>query len=212
MPLKPYVVRQGEYLAKIAHQLGFDPDSVWSDSQNEELKKKRDPNMLQPGDVLYVPEETPKPDLSVSEGDSHDFQAHVPEIVVSLVLRDGDGPIAGEPYVINGLGDPVEGTTDADGGLSFTATVLAREVELVLKKRNVKYPVLIGDMDPLDESSGVKKRLEHLGYRDPDAGEEGADEELSPAVIQAFQAAHGLPVTGSLDEATLAALKDEHGC
>ncbi len=27
--MKPYVVRQGDYLAKIAHQLGFDPDVVW---------------------------------------------------------------------------------------------------------------------------------------------------------------------------------------
>ena len=210
--MKPYVVRQGDYLAKIAHQLGFDADVVWGDPKNAEIKKKRDPSMLQPGDVIYVPTETPKPDLSVTEGDSHAFQAQIPSITVSLVLQDGEGPIAGEPYVINGLGDPVKGTTGGDGGLTFTATVLTREVELVLEKRNVKYPVLIGDMDPLEEASGAKKRLDHLGFRDPDAGENGADETLSPAVLQAFQAAHALPVTGELDAATLAALKDAHGC
>ena len=168
MPLKPYVVRQGDYLAKVAHQLGFDAEAIWGDPKNEDLKKTRDPSMLLPGDVLYVPEETPKPDLSVHEGDDHEFQAKVPEVTVSLVLRDGEGPIADEPYVINGLGDPIEGSTDADGGLTFTASVLIREVELVLKKRNVKYPVLIGDMDPLEERSGAKKRFDHLGFRDPD--------------------------------------------
>lgn len=210
MPLKPYVVRQGDYLAKVAHQLGFDADAIWGDAKNEDLKKQRDPSMLSPGDVLYVPEETPKPDLSVNEGDAHDFQATVPEVTVSLVLRDGDGPIADEPYVINGLGDPIEGSTDADGALTFTAGVLTREVELVLKKRNVKHLVLIGDMDPLDERSGAKKRFDHLGFRDPDA-DEGGDEELSPAVIQAFQAANGLAVTGELDEATLGALAAAHG-
>lgn len=210
MQMKPYVVRQGDYLLKIAHQLGFDPDTVWSDAKNTELAKKRDPNMLQPGDVLYVPEEPPKPEISVNEGDAHDFQAHVPEVVVSFVLRDAEGPIVDEPWIVKGLGDPVEGTTGGDGCVSFTATVLTREVELVLKNRNVKYPVLIGDMDPLDEPSGVKKRLDHLGFRDPDA-KEGADEVLSPAVIQAFQAAHGLEATGEIDDATRAAIEDAHG-
>jgi hypothetical protein len=210
--MKPYVVRQRDYLAKIAHQLGFDLDAVWADPKNGELQGKRDPHMLQPGDILYVPEASPRPDLSVSQGDSHDFQAHVPEIVVNLVMRDGEGPIADEPFVVEGLGDPIEGTTDADGALSFTATVLVREVRLVLKKRNLAYPVIIGDMDPLAETSGARKRLEHLGYRDPDADEEGGDQELCPAVLQAFQAAHGLPTTGELDEATLGALKDAHGC
>ena len=30
-PVVPYVVRQGDYLAKIAHTLGFDLDEVWNE-------------------------------------------------------------------------------------------------------------------------------------------------------------------------------------
>jgi hypothetical protein len=212
--VKPYVVRQGDYLAKVAHQLGFDADVVWADEKNKELAGLRDPNLLLPGDILYVPEGEAKPELSVNEGDSHDFQAHVPEVIVKLVLHDDEGPMANEAYVINGLGDPVEGTTGDDGRLSFTTTVLVREAELVLPKRNIKYPIHIGDMDPLVETSGAKKRLTHLGYGDPDRDDvdDGNSEELSPAVIQAFQIAQGLPVTGAMDDATVARLKEMHGC
>lgn len=213
--MKPYVVKQGDYLMRIAHQLGFDADEVWADPKNEEIKGKRDPNILMPGDVLYVPEDPPKPDLSVNGGSSNDYAAHVPEIVVRLVMQDGDGPIANEPYVINGLGDPVSGTTDGDGRLAFTATTLVRELELVFPKRNVAHAVQIGDMDPLDEAMGVKKRLQHLGYTDPDdeEREDGGDEDtISPAVLRGFQAANGLPATGALDDATRALLKEKHGC
>ncbi len=53
----------------------------------------------------------------------------------------------------------------------------------------------------------------HRDHGDPDQdGLDDGSEELKPAVIQAFQIAQGLPVTGALDEGTVARLKEMHGC
>ncbi len=58
--MKPYIVRQGDFLMKIAHAQGFDADVVWSDPKNEGLERTRDPNLLHPGDLLWVPESAPE--------------------------------------------------------------------------------------------------------------------------------------------------------
>ena len=35
--MKPYVVKQGDYLNKLAHRLCFDAEKVWNDPANAEL-------------------------------------------------------------------------------------------------------------------------------------------------------------------------------
>ncbi len=55
--MQPYVIRQGDHLAHLAHKFGFDPQAVWQDGSNDELREARpDPNILCPGDVLYIPD------------------------------------------------------------------------------------------------------------------------------------------------------------
>jgi hypothetical protein len=51
----PYVVRQGDHLAKVAVRMGFDADRVWNSDKNASLRERRpDRNMLCAGDILYV--------------------------------------------------------------------------------------------------------------------------------------------------------------
>jgi hypothetical protein len=38
--MKPYVVKQGDYVDRIAHAHGVDPDDIWNDPKNAELKKQ----------------------------------------------------------------------------------------------------------------------------------------------------------------------------
>jgi hypothetical protein len=58
----PYVIKQGDYLAKIAHRFGFDAIAVWNDETNATLRTVRpNPNILYPGDVLYVPGPSARP-------------------------------------------------------------------------------------------------------------------------------------------------------
>ncbi len=66
--MQPYVIRQGDFLLKLAHKFGFDADSVWSDPSNSALRTLRsDPNILSPGDILYIPT-PPDPQASAWQG------------------------------------------------------------------------------------------------------------------------------------------------
>lgn len=55
--MRPYIVRQGDYVTKIAMLVGCDEDEVWAHEKNQELKEKgRTKEILAPGDVLFIPE------------------------------------------------------------------------------------------------------------------------------------------------------------
>jgi hypothetical protein len=202
--LKPYVVRQGDTLMKLAAERGLVASDVWADPKNEELRKRRpDMDVLAPGDVLYLPD-PPKNWLPIAKGTTNRYKATVPKVTVHLVIQDEEGlPLADAPCVIRGLGDPVERRTEADGGLSIEVPVLLREVSVELPDHGLVYPVRVGDLDPIEERSGVAMRLAHLGYL--------SREDVDSHAISAFQAAQGLDPTGEMDETTRAALETAHG-
>lgn len=207
--MKPYVVKQGDYLEKVAHSLGFDPDEVWNDPQNADLKQNRDPNQLHPGDILYVPTDGKKW-LRIEQGSTNRYTAKIPRTKVHLTFKNLNKPRANEDYVILGMGKPVEGSTDGDGAVEVEVPVHVREIQVTFPKDYVSYAVRIGDMDPIDEPAGVRKRLQHLGYYEPDPGDDDLDGADSRGLL-AFQRARGLPETGQLDDATKAALVQDHG-
>jgi hypothetical protein len=62
-------------------------------------------------------------------------------------------------YGIRGLGDPLSGKVGAEGAVSFEARVSAHEVTLPLTERVLLFPVRLGDLDPLEEPSGVRMRV-----------------------------------------------------
>ena len=61
MTMRPYVVRQGDYLTGLADRHGFDPKQVWEDQRNAELRAERpSPEVLAPGDIVFLPEHPPR--------------------------------------------------------------------------------------------------------------------------------------------------------
>lgn len=55
MAHKKYKVKQGDSICSIAFEHGLFPDTIWNDAKNSSLKQERkDPNVLYPGDVVYV--------------------------------------------------------------------------------------------------------------------------------------------------------------
>lgn len=215
--MKPYVVKQGEFLSKLAFTMGFDADEVWSHGQNADLKKLRKTgDVLLPGDILYVPEE-PKKKLPFTKESDNAYKAKLPTVKVEVVLAGPGGkPLGGEPYVVKGLGDDAEKTTGDDGKVSLEAPIHLRQIELYLSKRKQTLLVKVGDLDPANEPSGARKRLEHLGYYGPtfsggDAPYPTTDEAQLAAAIAAFQVAKKIVKTGELDDATVAALVAAHG-
>ena len=110
--MKPYVIKQGDYLLKIAHLLGFDADEVWS--ANAELKAlRKDPSMLKAGDVLFVPDE-PKPKLRLNKEESNAFVARVPSVKLALQVAEEGEPLKNKKYVIEGLGTGKKVADNAD--------------------------------------------------------------------------------------------------
>lgn len=211
MPMIPYIVKQGDYLAKLAHRMGFEADTVWKDPSNDDLRAVRpNPDMLCPGDILHVPKPEPK-SLAISIGSANKYSAQVPMVKVELVIEQEKKPLANADYFIEGLLEPVSGTTKDDGLVSFEAPITTREVAIVFPKQNVRHPVLIGDLDPIEERSGVIMRLAHLGHYGfyPDL-DESLDETAHANAIRSFQYENEIPVTGVLDAATRSALTGKH--
>src|SRR5262245_20482030 len=103
--MKPYVVRQGDYLTKLAFVLGFDADAVWSDPKNAELTSARDRNLLHPGDVLWLPDRARRP-LPIAAGAANKYVATITRTNIRLRFKGDKEPLANEPYVVEGLGAP----------------------------------------------------------------------------------------------------------
>lgn len=209
----PYVVRQGDYLQKLAFAHGFDENEAWNDPKNAALKDKRqDPNLLLPGDIIHFPRST-REGKPIAKGTTNTYKAKVPTTKVHFTFEDAKGPLAGEAYVIEGLGAPVEGTADGTGKVEIEAPVHVREVRVTFAKRGLIFPVSIGDLDPIEELSGLRQRLQQLGYLQPapDALSEEAAAHRDQEAIAAFQRDKGLPATGTIDEPTRSAIDAAHG-
>jgi hypothetical protein len=218
--MKPYVVRPGDYLAKLAFIHGFDAEAVWNHEKNATLKASRDPAILSPCDILYIPAEEDPEEASlplVCEG-TNEYTADVPDVSIELVLKDGEGqPLAGEPFEVVGIADtPKDRSTEGDGTVKFTVPILTEKVTVILTKKNLRYEVRLGHLDPLAKEersvSGICGRLTNLGYFqwNDSVSLEYADEAIAGA-LACFQADNGLPETGLADEKTIEKLKSVHG-
>jgi hypothetical protein len=81
---KTVLVRQGDYLAKLAYAHDLDPEDIWNDPANAELTTLRlDPNLLAPGDRIYIPVK-PRAALPIQKGTTNRYTATVPRVPVTI--------------------------------------------------------------------------------------------------------------------------------
>jgi|HubBroStandDraft_5_1064220.scaffolds.fasta_scaffold118153_1 hypothetical protein len=207
--MTPYVVRQGDYLQKLADQLGFDADAVWKLPENKPLRDLgRDPNMLCPCDILYYPESDP-PSFDLKPGSTTTFTSTKPTVTLTVrFMADGEA-LASEPYTVDDDVLPA-GSLDGDGTLNAEIDSTVEDFTVRFPKRFEVYTVQVGHLDPIDEPSGIAQRLAHLGYvtLEPDV-------DLSSSVVEnglrMFQRDNQLEETGDLDDATKQQLLKVHG-
>ncbi len=203
-----HTVQQGECISSIAAEYGFSPDTIWNDPANSRLKAlRKDPNVLYPDDVVVIPEKQDKQFDAATEK-RHRFKRKGVPAKLRLRILDGDVPRANVNYRLIIDGTTYEGTTDGDGKLEHSIPPGAKEGQLILEG-DVPIPLSLGEMDPVDTTSGVQGRLLNLGF-DCGALDGNSSPQLEEA-LRAFQTKHGLPVTGQADEATQNKLKEEHG-
>jgi hypothetical protein len=203
----PYVVRQGDYLTRIAARRGFDAQEVWQHPRNEELRRRRpNPEVLAAGDVLYVPDaEAPRNALTI--GGTNSFTTRLPTVKLELSLTGSDGqPLANKRYWVDG---EEAGTTGGDGKVEIEVRPTQPSVALRVEGCEDIYRLRVAHLDPVDTPAGVRQRLVNLRYL-PENALQITDEQQADA-LRRFQERMNLAVTGEPDDATRERLVSENG-
>jgi peptidoglycan hydrolase-like protein with peptidoglycan-binding domain len=212
MPIN-YQVQPGECISSIAYDHGFFPDTLWNHPNNAELKRKRkNLNVLMPGDVVFIPDLRTK-EVSEPTNQVHKFRLkNVPAKLRIQFMFDGE-PRRNVPYELTVDGKPVSkpgDRTDSEGFVFCSIAPDAKSGKLTLfeEDQEIEYELVLGTLNPTTDISGVHQRLFNLGHYFGPINNSLTDE-TKEAVLE-FQKAVGLPETGELDEATKSKLQSTH--
>jgi N-acetylmuramoyl-L-alanine amidase len=187
--LKPYPVRQGDYVQSLADQLGFDADTIWNDPKNAQLKQLRgNPNILFPGDILYVPDQEPTA-RTLKTGATNSFVSS--PVTVPVTIKFSSARFASQACTIEELPDLTGLTTDANGTLTFSVPVTLDAATVAFTEIGATYVFKIGHLDPMGTLSGVFQRLQNLGFFPRDATLDDANVESLRAHLRLFKATQG---------------------
>ncbi|MCA9546429.1 MAG: peptidoglycan-binding protein [Myxococcales bacterium] len=128
---------------------------------------------------------------------------------LNLILKDSTGaPLSGRPFTLR-LPDGTEqvGETDVRGRLSAAVPADAQTAELTVAWRT--FALRLDALEPVTTVAGAQARLNHLNF--PSGPVDGDLGPITSAALTAFQRAHELPATGTLDAATTARLGEAYG-
>jgi LysM domain len=185
-----YTIKQGDHLAKVAKQFGFRHyETIWNAGENAKLREQRpDPNVLYPGDVLFIPEKKDRDEFRPT-AKQHRFRVKISKIKLRIVVRDFDNlPLA-----------------NTGCRLEF-----AENGVLAIPDLDYEIPLHIGHLDPVEMDSGWKARLINLGYYWGSI-DDGEEELRLGWSREEFQCDYHVTITGKPDGATRAKLKEVYG-
>ncbi len=217
--MAPYhTVKQGECLTSIAKLYGFSNyRTIYAHPQNADFRKKRpNPNVIYPGDEIFIPErQTNERDCDSEK--RHRFQAKMPKAWLRIIAKlEQSQPLSNKKYELQVGSVTHQGKTNQDGLLIVEVPPDAGEGTLTIWKDDnnpsslITWQLKIGCLDPVEEISGIQGRLRNLGF---DCGP--VDGILGPRTreaVELFQESQGLKVDGIPGPETQAKLKEIHGC
>jgi N-acetylmuramoyl-L-alanine amidase len=194
---------------------GFeDPSEIYQDASNADLRQRRpNPNLLYPGDTIVIPAHELKA-FDLATGQRHCVVVQVPKRKIRVRMLDARrDPMKNVPFKIEAGGRVYEGQSDGDGIVEKMVPAEMEQATLCIG--DVTVPLQLGHLNPNDNTqdngvSALQARLKNLGYAPG-----RIDGRIGPrtrAALRRFQADNDLEVTGEPDDATLAALRDGHGC
>ena len=212
-----YTVKQGDHLSSIAKDFGFsDFQPIWDDGNNAELKEQRkNPSVLFPGDVVFIPDRDTRVESGATDK-RHKFVVRARSLKLRLVLEDlYEKPLANAECDLSLGPETRHVTADENGKIEEIITPQTHDAVLLIKDeqtpfQEVRLPIRIGHLDPFDEFSGQKTRLNNLGYFPGDA--KTAEDERFRSAVEEFQCDHHLAVDGVCGPKTQEKLKQIHGC
>jgi hypothetical protein len=208
-----YTIATGDCLSSIARRHGFaDYRTIYDHPRNAALRAARpNPNVLFPGDVLFIPEKEPRIETRPTE-QRHVFRTRVTSTRLRIRLTDRlDRPREGVEYTLSVDRLVIKKKTGADGLIDEAIPADASTARLTFDATGATRVFALGGLDPLDSLTGVQQRLRNLGY---DCGP--VDGEYGPgtrSAVRAFQRDNPpLAADGVLGEATRSAILEKHGC
>jgi N-acetylmuramoyl-L-alanine amidase len=204
---KTHTIQAGDSTESVAYDYGLFWETVWNFAGNADLKALReDPNILEEGDVLVVPDKRPK-DEAGATNQRHRFRRKgVPSVLRVRLLDQGKARV-GLGYTLEFGDKKITGQTDGDGWVRCYLMPDVAKGSLTLATGEV-YLFDIGTVRPSKSLRGVQNRLRNLGdYSGPIDGQ--MNDDLREA-LERFQLRCKLEVTGEADAATEAALRDKH--
>jgi hypothetical protein len=209
-----HIATQGDCFHSLAERYGFaDASKISGDPGNSDLARDRNvPGILRPGDVVTIPDRTPKKH-ECAAGASHSFERKGKPLVVKIKLLDRHGkPRAGLSYELAFDDIVKKGSTDGDGFVKEKIPPRAEMARLTLVDGDDREVIELGLgwIDPLADDAGVQQRLANLGY--DDGTEHGTWTESKKSLLRAFQKDHDLEPKGELDDATRDKIREKHGC
>lgn len=214
-----HTVVQGECLLTLAQKYGFgDIGPIYE--ANEQLKERKNPYVLAPGEEITIPDRAPdsKP-LPVSKDRAYTrFQLRAVPSVVRLHLQDSGGkPMVGLRYTLAiGEADPLEGTTGEGGLVEQPGPPDAEEATLKVwpggdSEAPFTWTLKLGHLDPVSTDAGVQARLINLGFDCSAELGQGLEGTVTKAKLEAFQTLAGLdPADGVITDATRRKLVELH--
>ena len=207
-----HTVEDGEHFPKIAADAGFrNYKKIWENGDNQAIRTKRKTaSILMPGDEVFLPD-AEQGDHTGESDKRHHFQLLVEPLKLRIRLLDlDDKPVVDKTCLLEVDGKSVEVKTKADGILEHPIPHTSQRGVLTID--DLKIPLQIGFLHPLQEISGWRARLNNLGYNAGDS-DDPEDPQLRSAVEE-FQCEYMGPnaVDGICGEQTQKKLKEIHGC
>ena len=215
-----YLVRQGDWLSKIAAAQGFSNwHTLYDHPSNAAFRRLRpNPNLIYPGDRLFIPDRN-EGTLSAPAGQRTRFRTHRSTERLEVTLRDYRGePLRNTACELTIDGATTSATTDATGKLERTLAPTVQDVRLTIA--GITLILGVGQLNPMNDAddgglSGVKGRLYNLGYYNGPIHSDGdGDGELGDATaeaIRAFQRDNALPETGEVSQPLKDKLTEKYG-
>ena len=182
-------------------------------------KMRACPNVLNPGDVVYVPDRTQK-SASGATGRTHEFVLRHQPAALKILLQDQDGkPLNAVRYVLEVNGETRTGITPANGLLQEEISADATHGKLTLPSLDLDFPLQLGSLTPVDQVepkrplfSGIQSRLQNLGFYAGRVTGAMNDETQTALVRFQHEVLGRAEADGVVDAETQEALIKKHGC
>lgn len=197
-----YIAKHGDCITSIADEHGFFWGTVWEHEKNKELREKRkDPNTLVEGDIVFIPEKRKKQE-EIETGKTHTFNKKGVPALFRVQLLENEEFLADLDFELNvkskSGNETHHGTTTAEGIVEAWIPTNAISAMLYVGPERDEYSLDFGVLPPIDEIAGIQVRLQNLGFFESELTAQ-VDEATAEA-ISAFQQRFNLTVSGEPDQ------------